>query len=334
MRRWRKLLLPVSWIYGAIIFLRNYLFDIQFFKSVSYDFPVICIGNVSVGGTGKTPMTEYIATLLRKKYKTAILSRGYKRASKGFVLANENISVEKIGDEPFQYFKKLKGVAVAVDEDRRHGISELKEVLHPEVILLDDAFQHRKEKAGLNILLTMHNDLYTNDFLLPAGNLRDLKSQAKRADVILVTKCPLDFSSENQQQIIQQLKVQPNQKVFFTGINYKNEVFSNTSSLLVDTLKEKEITVVTGIAHPEPFLKYLSEKGLSFKHYKYPDHHNFSASEIEGLKEKDFVLTTEKDFVRLEKQLDNVYYMPIETTFLNNKEIFDTLVLGFVATNS
>ncbi|WP_417445126.1 tetraacyldisaccharide 4'-kinase [Joostella sp.] len=329
MRRWRKLLLPFSWIYGAIIFVRNYLFDIQFFKSAEYQFPVICIGNLSVGGTGKTPMTEYVSQLLKDTFKTAILSRGYKRATKGFVLAADKATVEGIGDEPFQYHNKLKGVTVAVDEDRQHGIFSLREAINPEVIILDDAFQHRKVKAGLNILLTMYGDLYPDDLLLPAGNLRDLKGQAKRAEIIVVTKCPSDLSKNRQTEIINKLKVAASQKVFFATISYKEKVLSNKESIFLEELKNKNVTLVTGIANPEPLLIHLKEQGISFDHHKFPDHHNFSTSEIEMFKAKDFILTTEKDFVRLEKYLSNVYYLPIETKFVNDEEGFDASILAF-----
>ncbi|MEL4307876.1 tetraacyldisaccharide 4'-kinase [Joostella sp. CR20] len=332
MRSWRKLLLPFSWVYGVVIIIRNYLFDIQVLKSVQYDFPVICIGNLSVGGTGKTPMTEYVAKTLLATYKTAILSRGYKRASKGFLLADEYTTVTELGDEPFQYHSKLKGVSVAVDEDRQHGISLLKQRVNPDVILLDDAFQHRKVKAGLNILLTMYNDLYVDDLLLPAGNLRDTKAQAKRASIIVVTKCPFNLSAEKQQQIIEKLHISKHQKVFFTGISYQEEVLSTSEKIQLESLKNRKFTLVTGVAHPEPLLKYLTEKGLLFEHLKYPDHHNFSDSEIKKLQEKAFVLTTEKDFVRLEKSLTNVFYLPIETVFLDQQNnAFNKLVLDFVA---
>ncbi|QLE01707.1 tetraacyldisaccharide 4'-kinase [Galbibacter sp. BG1] len=331
MRRWRKLLLPLSWIYGVVIFIRNYLFDIQFFKSVSYDFPVICIGNLSVGGTGKTPMTEYIAQLLSSHHNTAILSRGYKRVTSGFILSDENASAESIGDEPFQYHKKLKEVHVAVDEDRRHGISSLKQMVHPEVVILDDAFQHRKVKAGLNILLTMYNDLYVNDLLLPAGNLRDLKSQAKRAEIIVVTKCPPKLSVQERDEIIERLNPCSHQKVFFATIVYKEHAYANSEKFSLQNLQGRSITVVTGIAHPEPFLNYLESIGLQFDHKQYADHHNFSPSEIEELKQKELILTTEKDYVRLENKLNNVFYLPIEVSFISEEDTFKTEVLNFAA---
>ena len=201
MQIWRKLLLPFSWLYGAVVFIRNLCYDWQVFDSKKYDLPVICVGNLSVGGTGKTPMTEYIARLLADSYKTAILSRGYKRATKGFILADENATVGSLGDEPFQYHCKLPNVSVAVDENRRNGIEQLKASYGVEVILLDDGFQHRKVQPSFNVLLTMYGDLYIDDLLLPAGNLRDTKSQAKRADVIVVTKCPADLSLEQMASI-------------------------------------------------------------------------------------------------------------------------------------
>ncbi|MCM5661587.1 tetraacyldisaccharide 4'-kinase [Galbibacter mesophilus] len=330
MGSWRKLLLPFSWIYGAIILVRNYLFDVQVLKSVRYNFPVICIGNLSVGGTGKTPMTEYVAKLLNVSYKTAILSRGYKRSSKGFVLASEDTTVEIIGDEPFQYFQKLKGVTVAVDENRQHGISELQQTLNPDVVILDDAFQHRKVTAGLNILLTMYGDLYVDDLLLPAGNLRDLKSQARRAAIIVVTKCPIDLEEIEKQEIKRKLRLRAGQQVFFSTIAYQKEFLGSQSQLSLAAIKDKNFTVVTGIANPAPFLSYLKGQGLQFEHLKYRDHHKFSAREIDTLKKKELIVTTEKDYVRLAPELNNVVYLPIKTTFLDGKEAFDAAILNFV----
>ncbi|MDG3580812.1 tetraacyldisaccharide 4'-kinase [Galbibacter pacificus] len=333
MRSWRKLLLPLSWIYGIVIYVRNCLFDAQVLKSVSYEFPLICIGNLSVGGTGKTPMTEYVVTFLKEKYKVAILSRGYKRATKGFVLAAKNVSVRDIGDEPFQYYHKLKGVTVAVDEDRRHGIRKL-EAENVEVIVLDDAFQHRKVKAGLNILLSTYSELYTDDFLLPAGNLRDLKSQAKRADVVVVTKCPEELNVESRKEIVKKLKIAPHQEVYFSRIAYSDTVRNTAEAIGLDELNDKEITLVTGIAHPRPLLEYLKNEKIHFKHQVYADHHNFTTSEIESLKKKPFVLTTEKDFVRLEPYLENLYYLPITTAFLADEKNFQARILNFTTNNS
>ncbi|MCX2681169.1 tetraacyldisaccharide 4'-kinase [Galbibacter sp. EGI 63066] len=332
MRRWRKLLLPFSWGYWLVVFIRNYLYDIDFFKSEQYNFPVICIGNLSVGGTGKTPMTTYVSLLAAENYKTAILSRGYKRITKGFVLADEKATAKTIGDEPFQYYKSLKNISVAVDEDRRHGIAALQKQLNPDVIVLDDAFQHRKVKAGFNVLLTMYGDLYVNDHLLPAGNLRDIRSQAKRADVIVVTKCPNDLSVDEQASIKQKLKPVNGQEVYFTSISYMDRVVFPSKKEPLDTLKDRKVTLVTGIAHPEPLVAYLKDNGLQFEHLRYADHHNFSDKEIALLKTKACVLTTEKDYARLGAYLENACFLPIGISFISGKEQFDDRIMEFIKT--
>ena len=202
----RKLLFPFAILYGFITFLRNYLYDKGFLKSYSFNIPVIAVGNLSVGGTGKTPQIEYLIRLLSPNYKVATLSRGYKRKSEGFVLADANATAEIIGDEPFQYYKKFPTIKVAVAADRKNGIEQLlNQKEKPEIILLDDAFQHRKVKAGFYILLTSYGDLFSDDFILPTGNLRESRSGAKRADVIIVTKCPKDISDAEQERIRQKL---------------------------------------------------------------------------------------------------------------------------------
>ena len=191
----RKILFPFSILYGIITAIRNYMFDVGFLKSYSFETPIIVVGNLSVGGTGKTPQIEYLIRLFSEKYQVATLSRGYKRKSEGFVLANASTVVEEIGDEPFQFFSKFKTIQVAVDINRKNGIEQLlSQPQKPEVILLDDAFQHRKVKAGFYILLTSYADLYADDWMLPTGNLREYRSNANRAQVIIVTKCPHDTS--------------------------------------------------------------------------------------------------------------------------------------------
>jgi tetraacyldisaccharide 4'-kinase len=191
----RKILFPFAVLYGFITSIRNFLFDYRILKSYSFPIPVIAVGNLSVGGTGKTPQIEYLIRLLSNKYKIATLSRGYKRKSEGFILANATSNAEILGDEPFQFYKKFPNIQVAVDANRKNGIEQLlSQSNKPDVILLDDAFQHRKVKAGFYILLTAYNDLFINDFMLPTGNLRESRSGAKRADMIIVTKCPRDIS--------------------------------------------------------------------------------------------------------------------------------------------
>jgi len=323
----RFLLFPFAIIYKIVTAIRNLFFDVGIFKETSFKIPVIVVGNLSVGGTGKTPQIEYLIRLLKSHFKTAVLSRGYKRKTEGFVLLNKKHSAEDVGDEPLQYFKKFTNIDIAVDANRVEGISRLIKEKSPEVILLDDAYQHRKVKGSLYILLTKYNDLFTDDFLLPTGNLRESRSGAKRAKIILITKCPKDLSETAKQKVLKKLS-NYNKKVFFTTITY-DEKTSGSKSILVDDLKKQDILLITGIANPAPFTAYLKEKGIDFKHLKFPDHHHFSDKEIEDIKKEyskltssnKIILTTEKDFVRLECKIEKISFLGIQTTFLFNQEV-------------
>ncbi|WP_298512539.1 tetraacyldisaccharide 4'-kinase [uncultured Kordia sp.] len=333
MRRLRLLLLPFSLLYSAIVFVRNWMFDKGWLKSTSYDFPVICVGNLSVGGTGKSPMIEYLIRLLKDDYKVATLSRGYKRKTKGFLLANEHTTASDIGDEPLQFYTKFKDeIQVAVEAERTVGIEALRTLENtPEVILLDDAFQHRKVTAGFYILLTPFYDLYANDFMLPAGNLREPISGAKRADVIIVTKCPTEVSAGQQAKIKMKLRPKAYQKVFFTTIAYSESVQNATDTLLLSSLKE-EFILITGIANPKPLLQHLNDQELQYSHLKYADHYDFSESDIQTIKQKagnKRILTTEKDFMRLQGSLENLYYLPIKVQFLTEEAGFQAKVMEF-----
>ncbi|NER12380.1 tetraacyldisaccharide 4'-kinase [Leptobacterium flavescens] len=332
----RKLLFPFSFLYALIVRVRNLMYDYGIFKSVTYDFPLICVGNLSVGGTGKTPMIEYLIRLLKDEHKVASLSRGYKRKTKGFLLADPDTRMEDIGDEPFQYHHKYNNIRVAVDADRVNGISELMKLQDPpEVILLDDAFQHRRVKAGLNIMLTVFDELYTDDWMLPMGNLRDSRKESARADIIIVTKCPADFSPEQKERVLRKIKPEKGQKVFFTGIRYEKEVISGDRSLSFDSLTEKNFSLVTGIARPSYLVKYLKSRGLKFEHLNFNDHHHFSDKEIDELNKKEMIITTEKDYVRLSGRVDRLYYLPIKVDFLFGEEQeFTTLVAGFIKDKS
>lgn len=331
MKLLRDILLPFVPVYKAITWVRNYAYDHNILSSKSYDIPVICVGNLSVGGTGKTPTIEYLIKLL-KGYKVATLSRGYKRSTKGFQLADNTSSASSIGDEPFQFYTKFKDIIVAVDANRQNGISQLLSSNNvPQVILLDDAFQHRKVKAGFNILLTAYNKLYVDDISLPTGDLREPTSGAKRADVIIVTKCPDDLKESDKSEIILKLGATKFQSVFFSTIKYSDEIFSISSKKSLQALKKDKFTLVTGIANAKPLADYLKQLGLTFEHLDFSDHHNFSEVEIEKLKEKAFVLTTEKDFTRLRNSLDpeKLFYLPIDIA-IDNEEAFNNLVRGFV----
>ena len=198
----RKIAFPISMVYALVVYLRNFLFDVGILKEISFKTKTICIGNLSVGGTGKTPMIEYLIEMLGNSYKVAVLSRGYRRKSKGFILATPKSTVEKLGDEPYQIYSKYPEIVLAVDGDRCNGISNLENTLNLDVILLDDAFQHRKVRPHYSILLTAYDDLYINDWYLPTGNLRDAKKEAKRANIIVVTKCPNDLSENGQIKIM------------------------------------------------------------------------------------------------------------------------------------
>jgi len=327
----RKILFPFVPLYYVVVFLRNKLYDWSFLKSKSYEFPLICVGNLSVGGTGKTPMVEYLISFLNQNYQLAILSRGYGRASKGFVIAGLTTASKDIGDEPFQIFNKFEDVIVAVDSDRQNGLQILKNE-HPsaEIVLLDDAFQHRKVLAGFNILLTAYDQLYCNDFVLPTGNLREPKSGAKRAQVIIVTKCPDTISVQHKIDVIKRLNPQPYQNIFFSTIRYSNMLISSNGSRPLTDLKGTSFTLVTGIANPMPLVAYLTSIGLNFEHLNYKDHHDFSESEEELIYSKSLVLTTEKDFSRLNTKAHNgLFYLPIQL-IIDRAEKFESLVTSYV----
>ena len=336
----RKILFPFAVLYGFITSIRNFLFDYGILKSYSFPISVIAVGNLSVGGTGKTPQIEYLIRLLSNKYKIATLSRGYKRKSEGFILANTTSNAEILGDEPFQFYKKFPNIQVAVDANRKNGIEQLlSQSNKPDVILLDDAFQHRKVKAGFYILLTAYNDLFINDFMLPTGNLRESRSGAKRADMIIVTKCPRDISELAQNKIKKSL-LRENEKqaeVFFTFIDYDDKIYSNNKTLNVNEVKTVDKLLLAGIAKPESFFAYLQSENDEC--LMYPDHHHFSEKEIVEIKEKaknKIIITTEKDFVRLNEKLsnDSLFYLPIKSSFVNNSTDFDKQIINYVGTST
>lgn len=335
MKVFRFLLFPFAIIYNIITTIRNWFFDIGILKSTSFDIPVIAVGNLSVGGTGKTPQIEYLIRLLKSDYKIAVLSRGYKRKTNGFIQLNNSHNVEDVGDEPLQFFKKFGNeITVAVDANRTNGIQQLlKNGNPPDVVLLDDAYQHRKVKAKNYILLTKYNDLYSNDFVLPTGNLRESKRGANRADCIVVTKCPSKLTSKTQEAIRKKLEPKPNQRVFFTTIAYDSEL-KGDRLLPLNELKDKEILLITGIANPTSLLNFLTLQGFNFKHLAFPDHHNFSTKDIIHIREvfnnisskNKVIITTEKDYVRLKDKIDNLLYISIKTKFLTQKNEFISLI--------
>jgi len=334
----RKILFPFAILYGFITSIRNFLFDKGILKSYSFDIPVIAVGNLSVGGTGKTPQIEYLIRLLSPKYKVATLSRGYKRQSKGFILADSTSNAEILGDEPFQFYKKFKNIQVAVDADRKNGIEQLLlQPEKPEVILLDDAFQHRKVKAGFYILLTSYGDLYSYDFMLPTGNLRESRSSSKRANLVIVTKCPANLSLDEQNKIKNQLQLESNQELYFSFIDYDDSIYSEGKTMKVDEVRNVNKLLLAGIAKPEPFFRYLENEDDFLM--TFPDHHHFTQKDIISIEYQaidDFVVTTEKDYVRLKGKLPNkqLFYLPIQSKFISASDNFDKTILNYVGTST
>lgn len=338
MNFFRKLLFPFGVLYGFVTSVRNYLYDKGIFKSHTFDIPIIAVGNLSVGGTGKTPQIEYLIRLLSYKYKLATLSRGYKRKSKGFVLADADSNAAVLGDEPYQFYQKFPEIQVAVDANRVNGITQLlSQKVKPEVILLDDAFQHRKVKAGFYIMLTAYDDLYCDDLILPAGNLRESRAGVERADVVIVTKCPPQLTLMQQKEIKTRLRLNPRQQLFFTFIAYDGFVYSEEKRIPTEELATVDKLLLAGIAKPESFFAYL--QAAQNATMVFPDHHDFTQQDLEKIKEKatnKIIITTEKDYVRLKGKLpkEQLFYLPIKTSFLSNQEDFDKTILDYVGTST
>jgi len=334
----RKILFPFAILYGFITSIRNFLFDKGILKSYSFDIPIIAVGNLSVGGTGKTPQIEYLIRLLSPKYKVATLSRGYKRQSKGFVLADSTSNAEILGDEPFQFYTKFNNIQVAVDTDRKNGIEQLlSQTNKPEIILLDDAFQHRKVKAGFYILLTSYGDLYSDDYMLPTGNLRESRNGAKRANLVVVTKCPANLSLDELNKIRAKLKLESNQELYFSFIDYDELVYSEDKTMKVSEIKNVDKLLLAGIAKPNPFFAYLQSE--NDEKLVFPDHHHFTENDINDIKNKSqnkIIITTEKDFVRLKGRLPNeqLFYLPIRSSFLSASDNFDKTITNYVESST
>lgn len=310
------------------------MYDWRIFKSQSYNFPLVTVGNISAGGTGKSPFVGYLVWLLQKDNKLATLSRGYGRKTKGFHLVNTYSEALDVGDEPLQLKRSYPDIQVAVDADRQNGIQELmKTLVKPEIIILDDAFQHRKVQGGFQIVLTAYYNLYVNDYPLPAGDLREPISAAARAQVIVVTKCPVNLSVKEQGKITEQLNPLSHQKVYFTAIDYDVFVYNGESKKeLLDFIKDS-FCLVTGIAEPKPLLEYLNQQDATYSHFNYPDHHVFSAKEINQIAEHKKVLTTQKDYMRLQNETTlkgKLFYLPIGIQFLNKETEFQAQLFEFV----
>jgi|SRR6185503_245584 len=382
MKYLRWLLFPFSLIYGLVVIVRNWCYDSGLFKSRRFEKPVICIGNLDVGGAGKTPMTEYLVRLLKDDHNLATLSRGYGRETRGFievggrrletrdkrlgvgdhelgiknqvpiaigtrVKSQDVVQASQIGDEPAQFAYKFPDITVAVCEKRAEGIKNL--VPDHDVILLDDAFQHRAVSAGLNILLFDYNRLDEPHLLLPAGNLREPFSGRWRAQMIIVTKCPSNLTADEQQNVANKIQPLPYQPLFFTSINYAGLQTMEGKKADVEIDRETVVFLFTGIANAAPLVSHLSASAGEIIHHKYPDHHRFTPKNIAKLaaeyracaSQKKLIVTTEKDARRLEETwlspaspIDKnmpVYVLPIQASFLDNGgNRFDQLITDYV----
>lgn len=312
----RYLLWPFSMVYATVVYCRNLFYDWGVFNSQDFKTPTLCVGNLSVGGTGKTPMIEYLIRHLNPDLKLAVLSRGYRRQSKGFVLGQAGSSVKDLGDEPFQIFKKFPEVQVAVDEDRIRGIQQLKEQIGPELILLDDAFQHRRVKPSHSLVLTQHSNLYTRDFYLPMGRLRDARNQVKRADGVMVTKCPVDLSAKQAAQIEKELGLNPEQELFFSTLRYDTDLQGGDEPLPLSEMQDQPFALVTGIANPTPLVEHMDQLGLDYEHFRFADHHYFTENELYRFHNFKHIICTEKDFTRLEGRVDRLFYLKVRHELL------------------
>ena len=345
----RILLLPISLLYHIVLTIRHKLYDWHILKTTRFEKPVICVGNLNLGGTGKTPHTEYLTRFLKDNYRVATLSRGYGRKTKGFKMAENTSTYEDLGDEPLQYFKKFHDIQVAVDEDRVDGVRRLIcSPNHAEVVLLDDAFQHRSLKAGLNILLTEYQHLYCDDFLVPAGSLRDVRSAAKRADIIVVSKAPRDLNESEKQRIVGKLKPSESQKVFFSYLEYQALETLNEKAKSIAAEKADAVLAFCGIAHPEAFVEELKKHHKTVDFLRFTDHHVFTKEDISSILDrfasldgdKKIIVTTEKDAARLTNspylcQFEDVplYDLPVGVRF-HEEEKFNEEILSYVRKNS
>jgi tetraacyldisaccharide 4'-kinase len=344
LRSFRILLFPFALLYGAGVMLRNWMYDKNILKSTRFNLPVICVGNLSVGGTGKSPMVEYLAGLLKDQFRTATLSRGYMRRTKGYLLAGPGTTALEIGDEPMQFHIKHPEVAVAVGEERIEAIPQLLfDRPDTEVIILDDAFQHRAIEPGLHILLTDCQNLYTDDFFLPTGDLRDQVGSARRADIIVVTKCKPGLSEKDAERIRKSLQPAEHQSVFFTAIRY-GEPYHIVTRENRRLHKDMEVLLVCGIANPDPLKKYILDEVNTYEACYYSDHHIFSIDDLAEIRQRfdamdapeKIIITTEKDAVRLQKYGDELrglpfFVLPIAVSFLfSDARRFNDLIVHFI----
>lgn len=348
-------LIPLSWLYGIGVGFRNQLFNIGLLKQHDYDIPIISVGNITVGGAGKTPHVEYLIRLLKDKVKVAVLSRGYKRKTHGYVLANDSSTVTDIGDEPYQMKQKYQDVHIAVDKKRVDGIAHITgdaETNDTDVILLDDAFQHRYVKPGINILLVDYHRLIIYDKLLPAGRLREPQSGKNRADIVIITKCPKDLKPMEFRVLTKAMNLYPYQSLYFTTIEYESltPLFAKKKSTIEkEALEDKHVMLITGIASPKQIIIDLKPHVKEMTTLAFSDHHQFKSKDImkinetfNAIKGEKIIVTTEKDATRLE-QLEglseevkqNLYVLPIKVKFMiNQEEEFNDKIIDYVRKNS
>lgn len=347
-------LLPLSWLYGLGVRLRNWMFNIGLKKSRSFDIPVISVGNITVGGSGKTPHVEYLINLLHEKFRVAVLSRGYKRKSSGYLLADKDTTMPEIGDEPFQMKSKYKDIYVAVDKNRCHGIDRLttdEATKDVDAILLDDAYQHRYVKPGINILLIDYHRLIIYDKLLPAGRMREPKEGTSRADIVIITKCPKDLKPMEFRVLKRALNIYPYQELYFTTLRYNalKALFSDEHLSLNALPKNVNIMLLTGIASPEQMMVDLQTVSKRITPLTFGDHHLFTAEDVEqinstfaAMHKPKVIITTEKDATRLEnldglseETKSNIYALPIRIQFmLGGEEEFNNKIISYVRKNS
>jgi tetraacyldisaccharide 4'-kinase len=351
MRFIQILLSPLSFLYGLIMLIRNVLYDTGILRSESFSKPVISVGNLSMGGTGKTPHIEYLIRLLGNDFFIAILSRGYKRESKGFILATKKSNVRYIGDEPLQFIRKFDTVKVAVDENRARGLHKLFEKFPGlDAVLLDDAFQHRRIKPGLSILLTDYHSMYTEDRVVPAGRLREFKHGARRAEIIIVTKTPKIFSPITRRRILEDIKPLANQSVFFSFLKYDNLIPVFDNGIHEIPTKTSYILLFTGIADDSTIREQLERMCTDLIVIRFSDHHNYTLTDLEMIRkrfndlptQKKVIVTTEKDVMRLKTgELSNflknlpLFYLPVEVEFHGSDKLhFEKEILQYVEKNS
>jgi tetraacyldisaccharide 4'-kinase len=346
------LLFPISLIYGLAVFIRNLLFDAGLLKSTRFQLPVLSVGNITAGGTGKTPHVEYIADLIRSRYRVAVLSRGYKRKTKGFLLAGAKSTADEIGDESRQIKNMFPDIIVAVDNKRVHGIKRLMaEFPDLETVILDDAFQHRHVRPDLSIVLIDHERPVFRDFLLPLGNLRECPRNINRADTVIVTKCPQDMNPEKRKTFVSKLHLRRRQPVFFTSYRYGNlvPVFAEKAMVIDQNKKRNDnpgVLLVTGIADSRPLKMYINQTMTVAAEMRFGDHHLYSIRDIRAIEkrfielpaERKIILTTEKDATKLRELAGELqrlhaflYYIPVQVNFLDEGRVkFEEMVKNLV----